>query len=240
MQWFRRGRRSVNVNGTSSPGTSHEAAASSVEVASIPHKSAPSPSPFLVTPGTSEHRQRTTSAVSITSLFRRSAGVSGPSSGGSKAAMRIHHGAVDHEMITGRRPGEVMQHMHDVLTAMGLDIHIEGDFKYRCIRPAKRGRSDITNGVGSNAVRDVLPTDHPPQHSNTVYGDLVEDVGEVRFSVELTRLDRLKDMYSLDIRRLKGNLKSYKFLYDTVRTCVLHNRPMPLANFPLRRADLQR
>jgi protein-serine/threonine kinase len=51
-----------------------------------------------------------------------------------------------------------------------------------------------------------------------VYGDRSEEPGdEVRFSVELTRLDRLVDTYSLDIRRLKGNLRSYKFLYDTLR-----------------------
>lgn len=61
----------------------------------------------------------------------------------------------------------------------------------------------------------------PISQLDTVYGDFSEDVGdEIRFSVELTRLDRLKDTYSLDIRRLKGNLKSYKFLYDTLRTCV--------------------
>lgn len=52
--------------------------------------------------------------------------------------MRVHHGAVDHEMITAGRPAEVMQHMRDVLLAMGLDVQIEGDFKYRCIRPARR------------------------------------------------------------------------------------------------------
>ncbi|KAJ7827048.1 kinase-like domain-containing protein [Mycena olivaceomarginata] len=102
MQWFRKGRRSVAVSGGLSPSpfspAKHEAAASSVEVASIPHKQTPPPppqSPFLVTPGTVEHRKRTTSAVSITSLFRRSAGVSN-----NKAAMRVHHGAVDNEMIT--------------------------------------------------------------------------------------------------------------------------------------------
>ncbi|EGO02964.1 hypothetical protein SERLA73DRAFT_176454 [Serpula lacrymans var. lacrymans S7.3] len=51
-----------------------------------------------------------------------------------------------------------------------------------------------------------------------IFGDTVQDAGdEVRFSVELTRIDRLKDTYSLDIRRLKGNLRSYKFLYDTLR-----------------------
>ncbi|KAF8968766.1 hypothetical protein BDZ97DRAFT_1915832 [Flammula alnicola] len=50
------------------------------------------------------------------------------------------------------------------------------------------------------------------------FGDPSQDAGdEVRFSVELTRLDRLNDTFSLDIRRLKGNLRSYKFLYDTLR-----------------------
>ncbi|KAG6868474.1 hypothetical protein C0993_002239 [Termitomyces sp. T159_Od127] len=52
----------------------------------------------------------------------------------------------------------------------------------------------------------------------TTYGDSAQDLGdEVKFSVELTRIDRLNDTYSLDIRRLKGNLRSYKFLYDTLR-----------------------
>ena len=54
-----------------------------------------------------------------------------------------------------------------------------------------------------------------------IYGDPAADVGdEVRFYVELTRIDRLNETYSLDIRRLKGNLRSYKFLYDTVREYV--------------------
>lgn len=57
-----------------------------------------------------------------------------------------------------------------------------------------------------------------PISLETIYGDTVQDAGdEVRFSVELTRLDRLDDTYSLDIRRLKGNLRSYKFLYDNLR-----------------------
>ncbi|PPQ64122.1 hypothetical protein CVT24_008733 [Panaeolus cyanescens] len=57
-----------------------------------------------------------------------------------------------------------------------------------------------------------------PGSVETAYGDPTQDAGdEVRFSVELTRLDRLNDTFSLDIRRLKGNLRSYKYLYDTVR-----------------------
>jgi len=54
-----------------------------------------------------------------------------------------------------------------------------------------------------------------------VYGDPTQDQGdEVRFYVELTKLDGLKDTYSIDIRRLKGNLRSYKFLYDCITECV--------------------
>jgi protein-serine/threonine kinase len=55
-----------------------------------------------------------------------------------------------------------------------------------------------------------------------VYGDANRDQGdEVRFYVELTKLDGLKDTFSIDIRRLKGNLRSYKFLYDCITECVL-------------------
>lgn len=58
----------------------------------------------------------------------------------------------------------------------------------------------------------------PSSAQDIVYGTRSEDPGdEVRFSVELTRLDGLVDTYSLDIRRLKGNLRSYKFVYDILR-----------------------
>jgi protein-serine/threonine kinase len=64
----------------------------------------------------------------------------------------------------------------------------------------------------------------------TVYGDPTQDQGdEVRFYVELTKLDGLKDTYSIDIRRLKGNLRSYKFLYDCITECVYY----PLCVIPL-------
>lgn len=59
--------------------------------------------------------------------------------------------------------------------------------------------------------------------SETTYGgDVSGDLGdEVRFSVELTRIDRLKDTYSLDMRRIKGHLNSYRYLYETFRQCVV-------------------
>ncbi|KAJ7788938.1 hypothetical protein B0H14DRAFT_3162342 [Mycena olivaceomarginata] len=90
----------------------------------------------------------------------------------------------------------------------------------------------VSNAPGSTSFdaddslnASAILTAEPGAQAETVYGTAVEDAGdEVRFSVELTRLDRLNDTYSLDIRRLKGNLRSYKFLYDTLR----------------KRADLQR
>ncbi|KIY48545.1 hypothetical protein FISHEDRAFT_25825, partial [Fistulina hepatica ATCC 64428] len=110
-----------------------------------------------------------------------------------------HHGAVDVEMVTTGAPSEVMKAVREALGRMGLELYVESEYKYRCIRP---------NGL--------LAVD---SSSDVLYGDIpTEDAGdEVRFSVELTRLDRLEGTYSLDIRRLKGNLRSYKFVYDTVR-----------------------
>ncbi|KAF9264492.1 Pkinase-domain-containing protein [Marasmius fiardii PR-910] len=59
----------------------------------------------------------------------------------------------------------------------------------------------------------------PSDGMEPMYGEWSEDVGdEVKFSVELTRLDRLEGTYSVDIRRMKGNLRSYKFLYDTIKS----------------------
>ena len=64
----------------------------------------------------------------------------------------------------------------------------------------------------------AVPNSSDVPVAESIYGDTQQDQGdEIRFSVELTRIDRLDDTYSLDIRRLKGNLRSYKFVYDTLR-----------------------
>ncbi|KAF9463326.1 hypothetical protein BDZ94DRAFT_1192949 [Collybia nuda] len=216
-------------------------------------------------------------------------------------ALRIHHGAVDQTTITTKAPPEVIKHVLEVLEGMGVEIQMESEYKYRCVRAKKRKGSMIVGGgtgvglgsvgpgggassggtglaaftmVGSAASNgqvdkrglpvpspssfsgtggmlrgllmrrqtsqvsangmgapsplgfdDDAPVIEPSTNHDTTYGDPSQDAGdEVRFSVELTRLDRLNDTFSLDIRRLKGNLRSYKFLYDTIR----------------QRADLQR
>ncbi|ETW79817.1 hypothetical protein HETIRDRAFT_247417, partial [Heterobasidion irregulare TC 32-1] len=133
---------------------------------------------------------------------------------GAAAALRVHHGAVDQTTITTGAPPEVMKKVRAALEGMGMEVQVESEYKYRCVR-AKRGK-----GAGGSSQVATLGGGLPGAESaeSPMYGDPTQDQGdEVRFYVELTRLDRLNDTFSLDIRRLKGNLRSYKFLYDTLR-----------------------
>ena len=92
-----------------------------------------------------------------------------------------------------------------------------------------RRQTSQVSSHGPSSSQPSLPFDdetsvivsEPLLIQEIAFGDPSQDAGdEVRFSVELTRLDGLNDTISLDIRRLKGNLRSYKFLYDTLRKFV--------------------
>lgn len=73
----------------------------------------------------------------------------------------------------------------------------------------KRGSSQHNASTSSGASDDIAPT--------PLYGETSVDGGqEVRFSVEITKIKNLPGLYSLDIRRLKGNLWAYKFLYHAL------------------------
>ncbi|KAF8131160.1 hypothetical protein EV363DRAFT_1331862 [Boletus edulis] len=59
--------------------------------------------------------------------------------------------------------------------------------------PSSTASPSLTN-------RPVEPT--PSGVGEPIYGDTAQDAGDgVRFSIEVTQIDRLKDTYSLDIRR---------------------------------------
>lgn len=103
---------------------------------------------------------------------------------------------------------DVMKHIFGVLQGMGVAITEESKFRLRCVRPLRRD-SDASDRTTSS---------EESVNFDTLYGDQSEDSGsEVRFSVELTEISGLKSTYSLDIRRLKGPLRSYKYMYDTLR-----------------------
>ncbi|KAF8153968.1 hypothetical protein B0H34DRAFT_72238 [Crassisporium funariophilum] len=128
-------------------------------------------------------------------------------------ALGTHRGAIDRTTITTQPPATVMKRINAILLNMGVHIQEESAFKYRCIRAKNDTVAERTAAVNASSL------DPPDSPSTTIlYGAPSEDpTDEVRFSVELTRLGGLNDTYSLDIRRLKGNLRSYKFIYDTIR-----------------------
>ncbi|KAG6816842.1 hypothetical protein H0H87_002491 [Tephrocybe sp. NHM501043] len=92
-----------------------------------------------------------------------------------------------------------------------------------------QGIQDIVikpTSTASSSTSDVILIHAPARADSTIYGARIEDSAEeVRFTVELTRLNRLEQTYTVDIRRLKGNLRSYKFLYDTLRDRADLQRP---------------
>ena len=74
--------------------------------------------------------------------------------GGGRVNLRVHHGAVDQTTITTGSPPEVMKHVRHVLEGMGIDISIESEYKYRCVRPKKK-RAGL-NGPGSLAAFTIV------------------------------------------------------------------------------------
>ncbi|KAG8740706.1 hypothetical protein FRC10_003956 [Ceratobasidium sp. 414] len=86
--------------------------------------------------------------------------------------------------------------------------------------PSFSGAGGMLRGLlrRSSAQPGTTPEPETSSLPEPIYGERNDDAqDEVRFFVELTRIDRLEDTYSIDVRRLKGNLRSYKFVYDTMR-----------------------
>ena len=131
----------------------------------------------------SAHPVRSASAHTDTPFSERGfAGVLGRVGGSSaaiaKGTIRIHHGAVDQTTITTGPPPDVMKHVKKVLEDMGVEIQIEGDYKYRCIRPKRKkavtasssGLRETGSGIAaftmvgsaaSNGVSLILLTERP-------------------------------------------------------------------------------
>jgi protein-serine/threonine kinase len=73
-------------------------------------------------------------------------------------ALRIHHGAVDQTTITTKAPPEVIKHVREVLEGMGVEIQVESEYKYRCIRAKRRkGSMVIGAGPGTSGLGSVGP-----------------------------------------------------------------------------------
>ncbi|PWY98950.1 Pkinase-domain-containing protein, partial [Testicularia cyperi] len=77
----------------------------------------------------------------------------------------------------------------------------------------KQGVAMLPSSSTTSSQLHAQDENQPP----TVYGSHSIDGGqEIRFSVEVTRIKNLPGLYSLDIRRMKGNLWAYKFVYHAL------------------------
>ncbi|KAF8967409.1 hypothetical protein BGZ46_000169 [Entomortierella lignicola] len=95
-------------------------------------------------------------------------------------------------------------------TSTTIDAAIKSH-QSRLQRQETSGSSHAATTIQTTAPeRFTLPTE-------PLYGEEAIDSGEeIRFSIELCRIKNLHGLYSVDIRRVRGNLWAYKFLYHAV------------------------
>lgn len=85
------------------------------------------------------------------------------------------------------------------------------------------------HSTDSMHTHDAGDVPSAPALIEPVYGEKGQDKrGEVQFSVELTQLSGLADTYAMDIRRVKGDQKSYGFVYSKFKSCVPSSPLSPL------------
>ncbi|KAI8097981.1 kinase-like domain-containing protein [Gilbertella persicaria] len=140
--------------------------------------------------------------------------------------LRLHKGAVDQDALTSKAPNEVLQTIKESLSIMGIGMKRCHDFKVKCVRPARQHHGQYRSRKISAAPFKLFF--HPnATHSsndrrtqaagNVIYGEQGIDSGdEVQFTVELSKIENLPGLYVVDIRRTRGNIWAFKFLYHTL------------------------
>lgn len=148
--------------------------------------------------------------------------------------MRFHHGAVDRSALTSQPPEQVMAEIKRTLIALGIAHLADGPYKLKCSRRKAKtppefelfpdpGRLSATSSredsiLSTEAEEEVaMMQQEEQQQLKPIYGDPITDTGdEVRFLVEISRFRNLPGLYIVDIRRLRGSVWAYKFLYHKI------------------------
>ncbi|KAK3842111.1 MAG: hypothetical protein J3R72DRAFT_356628, partial [Linnemannia gamsii] len=130
--------------------------------------------------------------------------------------LKVHSGAVELSSLSSRHPAEIMFDIKMVVLRLGIEIRSDSDFKIKCVRRKRKtsgnsGASGSNSGVGANAGGGV-----GSGSVNGGAGHAIDSGEEIRFSIELCRMKNLRGLYSVDIRRVKGNRWAYKFLYHAI------------------------
>lgn len=64
-------------------------------------------------------------------------------------SLDIHRGAIDKTTVTSQCPTRVMPWVKQILLEMGIEIQKIGSYNYRCVRRAKEGRVNSSEGSTS-------------------------------------------------------------------------------------------
>lgn len=160
--------------------------------------------------------------------------------------LRLHRGAVDQDALTSKAPNEVLHEIKECLSLMGIDMKKCHDFKIKCVRPARRRHPVVPDKVNANANTSTKGSTRTRKNTTTIpfklffnssnnsnnigskttattstthiiYGEQGIDNGEqVQFNVELSKIENLPGLYVVDIKRTRGNIWAFKFLYHTL------------------------
>lgn len=130
--------------------------------------------------------------------------------------LRLHRGAVDQDALTSKAPIDVLQSLKESLSMMGIEMKKSHDFKLKCMRPSKHHhRRSLSSKLTFFTSSNQQHTSSPQQE--VIYGETGVDSGdEIQFTVELSKIENLPGLYVVDIRRTKGNIWAFKFLYHTL------------------------
>lgn len=145
--------------------------------------------------------------------------------------LRLHRGAVDQDALTSRAPNEVLLTIKSSLTMMGIDMKRCHDYKIKCVRPARQHKQTQQQQPRPRNNKPAFKLFFPvntktataiaaaknSHAQNVIYGEQGIDPGdEIQFSVELSKIENLPGLYVVDIKRTRGNIWAFKFLYHTL------------------------
>ncbi|KAI7891341.1 uncharacterized protein EV154DRAFT_420619 [Mucor mucedo] len=135
--------------------------------------------------------------------------------GGVDERIQIHQGAIDRTALTSQPPADIVKDVKRILRILGIEAKAEGSSPYllKCSHISLVAPSNPDSVISStSSAGGVLTT--VARGLEPIYGDASIDNGdEIRFAVEVCRFQNLPGLYIIDIRRLKGNVWAYKFLY---------------------------
>jgi hypothetical protein len=106
-----------------------------------------------------------------------------------------HKGKISPRTITSISPDKMLRSIKKVLVNMGILSHMSGYQKMKCLRPQCEESSIIARI--QNVISSLLLTDQGK---------------DIRFTIQLNRLDKVPGFYVVNIKRLQGSKTVFKVL----------------------------